>query len=440
MQRSLPAILAIVFASAACSAPRSGEPDGSSVADAGPADSGPTDAGPVDAGPPDAGPIPFPAPFPAPPQVQFEGGPVLADPVVIPIFYKSDTETSLQNEFVNFLSQVGSTPYWTAAVSEYGVGPVTVANTVVTTDTVANSISDTDVQTFLALHLNEADPAWPTPTNNSIYLIAYPAGVVINLATQGGTAQTCQEVGGYHSNIVLQNGTPVAYAVIPRCGNFAGFTGVNTLTATSSHEIVEAATDPYPQTNPAYADADNAHFYWELVLGGGEVGDMCAQNPGAFQEFPYLNYVVQRIWSNKAALKGTDPCQPELANEVYFNSPPVENDMFSISLGFGDTVTMSGINVAVGGSRTVDMDLFSEAATSGWSVQVQDGSVFTGGDASLTFSLTPMTGVNGDKLKLTINRIAAGQDNLAPFLVTSQMPIGNGQTQTNLWVGLVSNN
>jgi len=116
--------------------------------------------------------------------------------------------------------------------------------------------------------------------------------------------------------------------------------GIDAVTATGSHEIVEAATDPFPQSMgaaPGYSQPDEAHLYWLFGLGGGETGDMCAQQPGAFTKFAELPYVVQRTWSNIAAKQGHDPCVPPLPGEVFFNSVPVLND--TITFNIGQTIT-----------------------------------------------------------------------------------------------------
>ena len=40
-----------------------------------------------------------------------------------------------------------------------------------------------------------------------------------------------------------------------------------------SHELVEAATDPFPASDPAFYGADQANLVWTLTTGG-EVADM----------------------------------------------------------------------------------------------------------------------------------------------------------------------
>jgi hypothetical protein len=198
--------------------------------------------------------------------------------------------------------------------------------------------------------------------------------------------------------------------------------------------MAEAATDPLPMSSqPSYAQVDDAHIYWMRLLGGGEVGDMCAQFPSAFTTFSELPYTVQRIWSNAAAKAGHDPCQPALPGEVYFNAAPVLSDTISTTY-FGQPVTVKGVHIPVGQSKTIPLELYSDAPTSGpWKVSVADAaSAFGGATALLSLSLDKNTGVNGEKLNLTIKVMAAGKHGTETFIVQSSLG-----GQQNLWFGLV---
>src|SRR5258708_23433680 len=55
----------------------------------------------------------YPAPHPEPPTVVDAGGPVLAAPVIVPVFFKSD-DASIKSSLTTFLHQIGATSYWTA--------------------------------------------------------------------------------------------------------------------------------------------------------------------------------------------------------------------------------------------------------------------------------------------------------------------------------------
>ena len=393
-----------------------------------------TTSGAGGAGGDDIGPVSnnYPAPHGDAPQVISYGGPVLAHPRIVPVFFSNDDPTYV-SALTDFASKVGATQYWAANTAEYGVGAATSTDAVKLTETAPTTIDDTAIQTWLEGKLNSDDAAFPAADNNTVYALHYPAGTTI---TEQG-AKSCKEFGGYHSNITLDGShgsLNVAYAVIPRCGDFDGISGVDAVTAAESHELLEASTDPYPMSNaPAWASVDDAHFYWSIALGGGEIGDMCAQQESSFTKFPELPYTVQRAWSNKAAAAGHDPCVPVPDGEVYFNAVPEMKD--TITLNLGQTVDFKGVKVPVGGSKTIDLDLFSDADTGGpWDVQVLDYAQLMGQASQLDLSLAESSGQNGQKLQLTIGVPKAQQYNVELFLVISTQ----GQQQ-NAWIGIVGN-
>jgi hypothetical protein len=183
---------------------------------------------------------------------------------------------------------------------------------------------------------------------------------------------------------------------------------------------------------------DTNHFYWESVLGGAEVGDMCAQFPQAFfapSEASLSAYQVQRIWSNKAAAAGQDPCQPALpaaAEPYYFNAVPEQT---SVQTTFaGQNVSTLGIPLAVGAETTLTIDLFSTGSTGGqpWKVEVEDVSALRGSTAQLAFTPDVVMGDNGYKLSLTVKNVATTTRKTHPFLLVSRQGL-----LENWWIGAV---
>ena len=399
----------------------------------------------------------FPAFTPTdPPQVATLGGAVMATPKIVPVFFAGDDPTVVA-AMTDFTKKVGQTDYWKAAAMEYGVGPATGGDPIQLTapDNPPSTIDDSAIQAWLVAKLNADDPAFGTPDANTIYTLFYPQGVTVTLggvqstgdagaeggtdaATPPGAQASCTSFGGYHQNVVLDaahGGKTIAYAVVPRCPNFGGLTGIDVLSGAGSHELLEAATDPFPLAKPAFVQVDDAHIYWETLLGGGEIGDMCAQFAGSFVKFPELPaYTVQRTWSNKAITAGQDPCVPVPAGQVYFNSLPVLNDTVPFSVQ-GQTINVKGVHIAAGQSATVELDLYSIAPTSGpWTVSAKDGNELRGQAAQLTFAFDKTTGQNGDKIQMTITVATANKRNRETFAVLSKLG-----GQTSMWVGLVGN-
>ena len=400
--------------------------------------------GPLDAGPDADFGMPsntYPAPHDPPAQVSFNNGPVLASPVIVPVFFGGDdptVATSYAGQLADFDAKIGGTQYWTATTSEYGVGAATAAKPVALTETAGANLLDTDIQTWLAGKLNANDSAFPTPTPGSVYVLHYPATTTITFS--GTTQASCSYFGGYHDSINLDgahDGIAVAYAVIPRCATLGALNGIDGTTDAESHELVEAATDPYPMMSPAYTNVDNGHFIWERTAGGPELGDMCQGFSSSDFKFPELPlYTVQRTWSNKAALAGHDPCQPSLPGEVYFAATPVLTDTLTMTSGMQSLVTR-GVKIPVGSTRTIDIDLFSDAPTSGpFTVTAQDLAAFHGSTSpSLSVTLDKDTGVNGDKVHATITVLKKPTKGNTETLIV-QAKLG---TAVHSWFGVIGN-
>jgi hypothetical protein len=379
----------------------------------------------------DAAAMPFPAPHEAAPQVTSYGGHVAASPIIVPIFFSND-DPSLVSMIEDFESKVGASGYWQATTKEYGVGAATTAAPVMLTETAAKTIDDTAIRSWLSQKITSADPAFPAPTDDTIYVIHYPALTTVTM----GTSQTCQGLlPAYHSDLTVPS-HKIAYAVVPRCAGYYGLVGIDAATALESGELVAAATDPFPLDDPAFAKLDDAHRYWGPSLGGGsEVGDMCVKNYGSAGKVPDFSYAVQRTWSNVAAAAGQEPCVPVPAGEVYFNAVPVLDD--DVPYPGSATVKMKGVTIAVGATKTIDVQLFSDAATPGpWFVDATDGSELLGGPSYLAMTLDHAKGLNGDTLKLTITVISAPPSHFETFVLQSS---ALGIQPDHLWVGLVGN-
>jgi hypothetical protein len=384
----------------------------------------------------------YPAFTGALPQVQKGVGPVLASPRFVPVFFSND-DTTARTGLTDFVSKLGGTQYWAATTAEYGVGAATSTAPVVLTEAAPTTIDDADIQTWLLGKLDAGDPLWPTADANTVYVLHYPAGTTVTKEGVSGCAPG--GFGGYHKSITLDAAhasLPVAYAVLPRCSTSAGvalagpgsvtpftYTGVDAVTSVESHELVEAATDPSPSAT-AYSGLDAAHGYWARALGGDEVADLCALPYSSFTKFAELPHAVQRSWSNEAAATFQDPCVPAIPGAVYFAAMPVLPDTITTQFG-----RIPGVTIPVGMSRTIDLELVSDAATSGpWTVAAKDVNELYTGTASLDLSLDQTTGVNGDKLHLTITVVTASPDQTESFLVVSKL---NGVE--SLWAGIVGN-
>jgi hypothetical protein len=355
------------------------------------------------------------------PQVVSYGGKVLAKPKVVAITYADDP--AMNAEVDKFLPQLAASNYWTQIAAEYGVGAFTVEPPIHRVTTAPPTLDEGTLLDELAQNLTGVNPAWGSPNSNTIYMFVIP---------DTSTYETCCiDYDGYHYETFI-GGTKVPFAIVCQC---PGFDGPNVgdedqLTVVITHELVEAASDPFPSTDPAYAWTDDDHAIW-TVFNGGENADMCVFEAGSYTYAPGIDRMVQKSWSNVEALAGRDPCLPA-SKAPYFNSVPVLTDPVTIDYyGAWDT---KGVLIPVGGSKTIDVQLFSDAPTSGeWTVTAYDDSDFFGGPKRLDFAWDKNTGKNGDTLKLTITVLSKdtflqGEE----FILESQL-----DGESHLWVGVV---
>lgn len=242
------------------------------------------------------------------PQVTSFGGPIMAHPQVVPIFYSDDPDASTLMSFSRWVV----TSDWLADVgTEYGVGPGSVLGTVQLPMPAPASLTDAQVVDLVFQGI--AAGSLPKPADGNLGNVLYVLHLPAQTTETAGNESSCVDFGGYHS-AARRNGVELSYAVIVTCPN-------NSLRLSSaewreyvmSHELIEAATDPVPGNHPAYRLNDLTSPW---ISTGGELGDLCEFS--GRRVFRDSGYVVQRSWSNIAAESG-DPCVPIPASTVYFN-------------------------------------------------------------------------------------------------------------------------
>jgi hypothetical protein len=356
---------------------------------------------PLDHGAPSAT---YPAFKPDMGQLANGGGPVLKNPVVVTITWPNEPNVAT---FEGFGDQLGPTKYWKEITEEYGVGPTTSGpeNHVRMTEAAPSSISDTEIENFVRSHVSAKDAtAWPTPaTGQPIYIMYVPTSTTLMLE---GKAACAQGVGGYHDSVNV-NGTNVAYAVIPQCHD------LQESTLSASHELAEAATDPYPRSSPGFAHFDDDHLAWEFFQQfQSENGDACefyrdSEMP-ATSDFPFT---VQRQWSNASAAAGHDPCVPA-AHATYFNVTPLKTEDVDLDLSAlgGDTATTKGYRVAIGETKKIALGFYSDGPTDAWKIKVLEGGIFgTSQKGKFDMALDVDQGQNGQIAYLTVTALQKGR-------------------------------
>jgi hypothetical protein len=297
-----------------------------------------------------------------------------------------------------------------------------------------STVTDSDISNWLAGRLNADDAAIPAADDNTLYVVFVPGGKQVD----AGGGDLCQLGLATHEDFLLDSAhgsRDVAVAIVPRCTGLPGLGELDAAGYLATGAVVSAATDPYPFNAPAFAGYDDEHVLWG-IWGVGEVGGACDWLSSSYGvNVSGLNHPVASIWSNAAALASHDPCAPSAATSPYFAAAPVL-DLVSTSFS-GQSLMTRGVKIPVGQMKTIEIDLFSDADTGGpWNVKAFDGQTLLGKPAALSLSLSPSSGINGDKLMLTITSLAAGPGNRATFLLTSSK---GGGPDRSTWVGVVTN-
>jgi len=348
----------------------------------------------------------YPAFAPQVGQVVDNGGPVLTNPVITTVTWPNDPNA---DKFEQFGDEVGPTAFWKATTNEYGVSAATSGSdhhVRLTTDAPA-SISDSDLAAFVAKNVGDPMSGWPAPNGQDIYILYLSANTSLQL--QGSDACS-QGVGGYHDSTTV-NGKDVAFAIVPQCGGTASFSDT---TLSASHELVEASTDPYPQTNPAYVGFDSNDIAWDFFQQfQSELGDACEfyrdSTMGSTTDFPFT---VQRQWSNASAKAGHDPCVPA-AHGTYFNVTPLAMEDITLDLtavGGGPKEKAKGYTVPIGQTKTIPLGFYSDAAMDSWSIKaIEGGALGTSQKGRLTLTLDVTSGKNGQKAYLTVKANIQGK-------------------------------
>jgi len=357
-----------------------------------------------------------------PPYIAQSGGPTIANPAFVAITFDGDDN---RDAIEDFIGSVGCTDYWRSIVRDYGINDGYMVGTAHLKEAAPATIDDAAIGAFIRAKI--ANNALPQPVaNQTLYVIYYPETTDITL--EG--SHSCQGFGGYHNEVKITQTQSVPYAVLPNCGSFGQLGGLDALTYATSHELVEAVTDQFPMSNPAYQLPEADDIAWAFG-GGGEIGDMCEFNEDA-PLFPgTYPFTVQKQWVGSKAWLLHDPCQP--STQVYFAGAPVMPDLIPFDIGFGPSNT-KGVKIAQGSQKTIDVKIVADGA---WSpdiiIDAQDAAFFFGQKGALTFNVVPKSGKVGDTVKLTVNRIGTNQQfGVEPFLINAH---SNGITRS--WWAIV---
>jgi hypothetical protein len=309
----------------------------------------------------------------------------------------------------SYMSSLVQSSWLTTVGADYGVGLGTVDLVELTTNAPGAGTNPNQIGTDLCNLIKNPPANFPQPNANTVYMFFYPASTTF-------TDGSCSSYLGDHyytsgftgADSVCNN---VAYAVVMDCPVYPqygeDYTDLENVETTASHELIEAATDPFLS---GYTLTD---YYDPWIASGGEVADMC-WNDLVYEPFG----VVQRIWSNTAAAAGnTSPCVPEPTGEPF------------------TMVTASPTTVQLGTNKTFDFTV------TGWSDQAVQPFivypfVYDSGGTAFTYSLDTFAFTNGQTGKLSVTVPAGATRGSYVFLMLAAGNPGASQDIEN-WVPIV---
>lgn len=331
------------------------------------------------------------------------------------------------------LQQVAASTYWPTIAAEYGVGELTVDAQIAIAPVAPAVVSENEILAWLKDGAGNGPGKWGSPDASTIYMVVIPPQTDFQSGAQ--KASCCVSRGGYHDEIKL-GATLVPFAVCCACDYpDEGLNAKDSLTSTIAHELIEAATDPFPNTKPAFSQQSSTYAAW-TDISDGEVGDLCEFNLDSNIMVPGVDYLVTRAWSNKNALENHEPCLPNPYTGPFMDAVPVLNDSVVILNFLGVAVKTKGVKIAVGQSATIDVVLFSDGPVDGqWQVSALDyeQDIESQAKPKLKFTWDKTTGNNGDVLHLTISVLAADAKFKGElFMIQAQL----GE-RTSVWMGAV---
>ncbi len=383
-------------------------------------------------GPPGSAGIPLP-------QIESDGGPVLATPVVVPVLFSSDP---LVGPLTDYFAKLGASGYLGSALGEYGVTGVTVAPPVILTDPAPAGIGDEDMDYWLG-SLIDAGTLPPADGNTMLHVVFPSSTQVFTGEWVGLFTPTCTP--GISTAITAEFNF-AAFSYVPRCeGSTFGLSDLDYVTARGTAAMADAIVSPYWLLGEAaYSDASWHGSGWASLManpayGTVGVGEMCLATAHEATATPSaIGYLVPRIWSDEAAAAGHAPCaDPTAEPQPYFNAAPdIAGGTFFLAAGYATIA--KGVILPAGGQVTLPLRLFSDAPAGEWHLSAVERTDLAPDPSNiLSFSFDNDRGRSGNVRMLTISRAATADGSLAQNLAFDIVST-NGDA-THEWLVVVGN-
>jgi hypothetical protein len=337
------------------------------------------------------------------PQVAYRGGPYLSNPRLVTITFPGDPSATALERFGQVLP---SSRWWREAVEAYCtptgdcIGDGRPAEPVRLAERPPAQVHAAEIVGLLARRARADDLG---PIDDQTLLLAYlPPGIV--MVDERGTPYCAGGPRAVHSAFPW-GPRRIPYAVIPRCSD------ESETTATASHEILEATTNPNP-AQPGFA-FDPAGPELAFTTAGVEPVDPCGLITSDTHRAVESGFTVQRAWSNRAAARGHHPCGPGPTDRPYLALIPDR-----------PTVRLPDI----GATTTITLTAAADCPVDRWEITALDLTATHDGGHYLETTLDRGTVTPGDTATLTLTVRA-----LHPSRQTVVALLSTRDGQTDLW-------
>jgi hypothetical protein len=344
------------------------------------------------------------------PRVVYRGGPFLRHPEITTVTFQGD-EPQIVTRLEEFGRHIGGSAWWRAVTAGYCgapddcIGDGRAGRPVRLARPLPSRVRDVDVERWIAEEAKAG--ALSGLTREPLVLVYLPPGVTL---TDAFHAEYCGGAPRAYHRLLRAGSVAFPYAVIPRCR------GEAETTATASHEIVEAATNPDPDHPGFRIEPGPAKIAFRLR--GAEPVDPCGLLTLDTHRAVDAGFTVQRAWSNGAAEKGTDPCAPSATDRPYVALVPRQ-----------PVVRLA----RPGETATVVLDAASDRVVPSWNVSARNLSAPPDGDAYLEVRLDRSDVRSGDTVVLTLRVLRAPPREIAVIGLVSRLG-----AESSLWPLAVS--
>jgi hypothetical protein len=133
---------------------------------------------------------------------------------------------------------------------------------------------------------------------------------------------------------------------------------------------------------------------------------MCEYQTGSWYQPAGFPWWVQRVWSNRAASLGTQPCVPPATPDYAYAAPDL-TDSLTVTLE-STPESAATVQIAVGGTKAIDVHVVGGQPTVPIEVEAMDGVFYASGAMPhLSLTLDRTVALPGDTLHLTIEKLSA---------------------------------